>query len=69
MKKLFLVALIMSLVTGVTLAQTHPSKKPATSTTIKTEVKKDTVVNSTAANTGKHKMVHHKKTSNTHKKS
>lgn len=63
MKKLFLVAAIMSCVAGVTMAQTHPSKKTS-STTTKTEVQKDSVGNATAQN-----MKHHVHKKGAHKKS
>jgi hypothetical protein len=63
MKKLFALAIIMSLVTGVTMAQTHPAKKHATA---KAEVKKDTIPgDSTSVKKSKHKAYHHKKTTTT----
>ena len=61
MKKLLLVAMIMSSVAGVTFAQSHPSKKTSsTTTTTKTEKKKDSVGGATASNMGKHKIFHKK---------
>ena len=66
MKKLLLVAVLMSSLAGVTLAQAHPSKKTSsTTTTTKTETKKDSVGGATASNMAKHKV--HKK--GAHKKS
>ena len=67
MKKLLLVAVLMSSLAGVTLAQTHPSKKTSsTTTTTKTETKRDSVGGATASNMGKHKPFHKK---GAHKKS
>lgn len=66
MKKFFLVAVITTGLVGVTLAQTHPSKKTSTTSTTKTEMKRDSVGGATASHGGMHKM-HHKK--GTHKKS
>jgi hypothetical protein len=60
MKKLFLVAVIMSCVAGVTLAQTHPSKKASTTTTTKIETKRDSVGGATASTMNKHKAAHKK---------
>lgn len=66
MKKLFLVAIIMSCVAGVTLAQTHPTKKSSATTTTKIETKRDSVGGATASNMNKHKAYHKK---GAHKKS
>lgn len=60
MKKLFLVALMISSVVGVTIAQTHPAKKTSSTTTTKTEIKKDSVGGATASHMGKHKGSHKK---------
>ena len=60
MKKLVLVAMIMSCVAGVTMAQSHPSKK-SSATTTKTEIKKDSAGGAAASTMGKHKTAHHKK--------
>ena len=57
MKKLLLVAVLMSSLAGVSMAQAHPSKK--TSST-KTETKRDSVGGATASHMGKHKVVHKK---------
>jgi hypothetical protein len=66
MKKLFLVAMILSCVAGVTMAQSHPAKKTSTANTTKTEIRKDSVGGATASHMGKHKGSHkkgaHKKT-------
>jgi hypothetical protein len=67
MKKLLLVAVLMSSLGGVAFAQTHPSKKTSsTTTTTKTQTKRDSVGGATASHMGKHKMVHKK---GAHKKS
>ena len=61
MKKLLLVAVLMSSLAGVTMAQAHPSKKTSsTTTTTKTETKRDSVGGATASHMGKHKIVHKK---------
>ena len=61
MKKLLLVAMIMSSVAGVAMAQTHPSKKTSsTTTTTKTETKKDSVGGATSSDVAKHKSSHKK---------
>jgi hypothetical protein len=66
MKKLLLVTMIMTCVAGVTMAQSHPSKKSSATTTTKTEIKKDSAGGATASNMGKHKTAYHKKS--VHKK-
>ena len=68
MKKLLLVAVLMSGLAGVTMAQqAHPSKKTSSTTaTAKTETKRDSVGGATASNMGKHKSFHKK---GAHKKS
>ena len=61
MKKLLLVAVLMTRLAGVSLAQAHPSKKSSTTTnTTKTETKKDSVGGATASHMGKHKSLHKK---------
>ncbi len=61
MKKLLLVAVLMSSMAGVTLAQTHPSKKASSTTAAtKTETKRDSVGGATASHMGKHKSLHKK---------
>lgn len=67
MKKLLLVAVLMSGIAGISMAQTHPSKKASsTTTTTKTETKKDTVAGATTSHMSKHKTLHKK---GAHKKS
>ena len=61
MKKLLLVAVLMSSLAGISLAQAHPSKKTSsTTTTTKTETKRDSVGGATASHMGKHKSLHKK---------
>ena len=61
MKKLLLVAVLMTSLAGVSLAQAHPSKKTSTTTnTTNTETKKDSVGGATASHMGKHKSLHKK---------
>ncbi len=59
MKKLVLIAMIMSCMATITMAQTHPSKKTTPATT-KTEVKKDSAGAATASTMNKHKGAHRK---------
>lgn len=60
MKKLVLIAMIMSCMATFTMAQSHPSKK-ASPATAKTEVRKDSTAGATAANNmHKHKGAHKK---------
>lgn len=67
MKKLLLVAVLMSGLAVVSMAQAHPSKKASSTTaTTKTETKKDSVGGATTSHMGKHKMLHKK---GAHKKS
>jgi hypothetical protein len=68
MKKLLLVAVLMSGLAVISMAQTHPSKKASSTTTAttKTETKRDSVGGATSSHMGKHKSLHKK---GAHKKS
>ncbi|MBL7697936.1 MAG: hypothetical protein JNK79_07245 [Chitinophagaceae bacterium] len=64
MKRIFLVAAIVTCVAGASMAQNNPAKKKSPATA-KTEVRKDSVGSATASTMNKHKV--HKK--GAHKKS